>query len=272
MEKFLYHYTDCRGFSGIFSDGFFRAKNNLLQKDFMEVSYPFCLLKKALNECLKDQKEIPEEKKSFYCARLTQKLDKLINSFDRTECKNPLYPICSISFSEERDSDNQWENYGHYCFEFDKDKIEDLIVIQYIDGKKEKGKLKKCIYDYDMQIAGLKKIVFDVFDFESIKYAPEFNKDFAEKFIELAPLIKKSDFALEREHRLIFKISSDLVNRIGNTSYYEAFVDFKNCLKGVRLYPEATQEDYEFVFCCLKRAGLEEFANYEFVTKCGALS
>ena len=227
-SKVVYHYTSQDGFYGIITNSTLWASNIIYQNDENEFYIGKTLITQLSYELFKSN----NEKIDYF------EFEKLIDA--------SLYDnaICAISFSRERNSLNQFRNYGKtfpgYALGFNSE-----TLIESITNKKILAKIVDCIYTNDLVVEEIKdqikKIYQETFDERDIT---NYCLTLAAKIVEYSPKIKDDCFYQEQERRLVVNYINPVRNlykfRKGKSyfvPYLEIPIDLNNCLEEIIVGP-----------------------------------
>lgn len=189
-NRFLYHYTDLSGLSGIIKSHNIWLTNSMYSNDDEEITYGYRIVKEVIDE--ESKKRGRQDRKNFL-----MKLAELV----REPTPEGVY---TCSFCRDDNLLSQWRGYGAngtgVSIAFDGVLLIDMLV----SDESEKGLMRiwKVFYKKETQ----KKIIRKAIDFffnmtVSEEDKPRLAADAIQFFI---PTFKHSGFEEEQEYRLIF--------------------------------------------------------------------
>lgn len=222
LPDFLYHYTSGQALLGILESDSVWASQIRYMNDSKEFTHAVEHATQALH-MLSMASSNQTGTRSELCRAVISYLEKLDHL--------PLYVAC---FSEIFDSLSQWRGYCPpncgYSLGFDRVKLE--------SAAEEQGfKLKKCVYDRDVQSQTVSKWASKTIEAleagcptgaDPFRYTHDNSDKFLPDFVAFAPYMKDPSFSDEHEWRIVGRFRGDdkLVNLRPGRSLLVPYVQF----------------------------------------------
>lgn len=225
----MYHYTSKEAFLEIIRYRKIWATNILYLNDSAEARYCFKVFNAKVKELL-DHYSFGLDPERIYLDEASRWIDDIDDRF--FEISNFI-----VSFSKQRDILSQWRGYaehaGGICIGFSKSYINSLSFIN-------KYKLSDCVYDKDIQISNVEKIINKILvDYKHDNPDQKEIKDsslnghltsLAFAMVEFAPIYKHGSFSEENECRIIIDgmdIKSEIIQYRNGASMVVPYIELE---------------------------------------------
>ncbi len=249
LPEYIYHYTSSGGAKGIFENSTLRFTDRCFLNDQSEGQYVLELCRNNINRIIPDESKFKER----FLHHLEEKRDVVLNDSFR---------VYQCSFSANSDSLCMWNYYTKsngvkgYSMQFKTLGLTDRVLPKYErEDKKPHITLGKVIYDKEVQLSIIKKIVDKFANYENEHGHYDFIASYAvRKILQQGTFFKQSCFEIEEEYRLVLTLYLEgnefigVSNKAGFMERNDIFIpyidiDFEpDSLTGVTISPTLDSE------------------------------